>query len=196
MKSVAAAFSMALAVLSGGAVAQTNSCMGNCLASEGDTPGYHACIRRLCNANHVQPSTHIPTWNGGAIQDGAILWAGIDTQNGQSGLYYFCQQGGISDLLIPGTPPGQQTFYLTVDGQTFEKTFRTISNGVTATVVPEEPLIRAMRGGKGVVIESQRGGMVMGLPLINAEEALEGALVGCGFMEPDERPLGAGERQD
>jgi len=46
------------------------------------------------------------------------------------------------------------------------------------------------------VIESQRSGMVMGLPLINAEEALEGALVGCGFMEPDERPLGAGERQD
>ena len=168
--------------------AQTNSCLGNCMASDGpaDNPGFHACIRRLCNADHVQPSTHIPLWNGGGIREGDILWAGIDTQDGTSGLYYFCQMGGVSDLMIPGTPPGRQQFALTVDGQTFERDFRTIDNGVTAPIIPDDPLMIAMREGKGVVIESLSGDMIVGLPLIDAKDALEGAMKGCGHMPPDD----------
>ena len=194
-----AALVLAMMAAAGAAQAQTNSCMGNCMISDGpaDNPNFHACLRRICNPDHVQPSEHIPTWNAGAIQEGTIIWAGIDTQNGQHGLYYFCQDGGISDLMIPGVPPGVQRLALTVDGQTFEKSFNSIANGLTAPIVPEDPLMRAMRGGKGVVIESLSGGNLMfAFPLIGAEEALEGAMVGCGFMQDDERPLGAGERQD
>lgn len=189
-----------LAILTGGgASAQTNSCMGNCMASDGpaDNPNFHACLRRLCDADHVQPSEHIPTWNAGALKDGTIIWAGIDTQNGQHGLYYFCQDGGISDLMIPGVPKGVQKLAMTVDGHTFEKQFNSISGGVTAPIVPEDPLMRAMRGGKGVVIESLTGGNLMfAFPLIGAEEALEGAMIGCGFMQDDGRPLGPGLRSE
>lgn len=199
MKALATLGAVLASFAAGPVAAQTNSCTGNCMASDGpaDNPNFHACLRRLCDADHIQPSEHIPMWNSGAIQEGTIVWAGIDTQNGRHGLYYFCQDGGISDLMIPGVPPGVQRLALTVDGRTFEKTFNSIANGVTAPIVPEDPLMRAMRGGKGVVIESVSGGsLVFAFPLIGAEEALEGAMVGCGFMEDDERPLGAGVRQD
>lgn len=158
-------------------------CVWSCLSNfpPNTNPAYHQCVEDHCvPMMETQPEAPRPDrWQAGRIDGGRTAYAGVDSPDGNIGVYYFCDRAGRSELMIAGVPTTAGTWVLEVGGTPYSFAFAPRSNGVSTRVGRSDAVLAALRSGSRVGLQGR--GLPQGstLTLKGSSAAFSEALAFC-----------------
>lgn len=134
---------------------EVQRCVWSCLSNFGpaDNPAYEQCVIDHCGFDRPSEPGNAPTgWQTGRIDNGRTAYAGVDTPDGGTGVYYFCDRAGRSELMIAGVSGPAGAWALVIDGQTHAFNFALRANGVSTRIDPGDDVLLALSRGSRVAL--------------------------------------------
>lgn len=119
-------------------------------------------------------------WAPGRQWDGGAFHAGRDIDAGRAGFYYRCDGAGRSEFVLWGRGSGSAVLEADIDGKTYRLDFaQTPEDFLVARVAPEAAVLRALQGGRRLVLREGDGFVLLDIGLTGAAHSLGATLAAC-----------------